>query len=296
MAASVPCKKSCVCGPFYKEGKINYPLWWYGDQGILYNFAGGSATPNGCVFKDHGYWFDGNDDYLIDEQNRKILKEGTAGLWSSLNLDCDNPPPCGSVTGSGTVLYLNKGNDLPPKLSGSLILYPEYCPNLTHLNCYWNSFSGLDVAILINLIDLNCYGNSLSVLDVAALVNLTTLNVSANSLSVLDVAALVNLEQLHCYNNSISVLDIAALTSLTFVRCYGNSISILDTSLLSSLTNLQCQSNSMNQAMVDTVLCDMDGHGTNNGTLNISSNAVPSAAGIMCKNNLIGRGWTVTTD
>jgi hypothetical protein len=52
----------------------------------------------------------------------------------------------------------------------------------------------------------------------------------------------------------------------------------------------------MNQAMVDTVLCDMDGHGTNNGTLNISSNAVPSAAGIVCKNNLIARGWTVTTD
>jgi hypothetical protein len=52
----------------------------------------------------------------------------------------------------------------------------------------------------------------------------------------------------------------------------------------------------MNQAMVDTVLCDMDGHGTNNGILNISDNAVPSAAGIVCKNNLIARGWTVTTD
>jgi hypothetical protein len=52
----------------------------------------------------------------------------------------------------------------------------------------------------------------------------------------------------------------------------------------------------MNQAMVDTVLCDMDGHGTNNGTLNISGNAVPSATGITCKNNLIGRGWIVTTD
>jgi hypothetical protein len=52
----------------------------------------------------------------------------------------------------------------------------------------------------------------------------------------------------------------------------------------------------MNQAMVDTVLCDVDGYGTNNGILNISGNAVPSATGITCKNNLLGRGWTVTTD
>jgi hypothetical protein len=48
--------------------------------------------------------------------------------------------------------------------------------------------------------------------------------------------------------------------------------------------------------MVDTILCDVDGYGTNNGTLNISNNAAPSAAGITCKNNLLSRGWTVTTD
>ena len=250
----VPCEKSCVCGPFHNAGKINYPLWWYGQQGILYNFAGGSATPSGCVFKDHGYWFDGNDDYLMDEQGRKILREDTLGLWSSINLDCNNPPLCGSVTGSGTKLYLNQGNVLAPKMSGSLILCSQCCPNIEVLVCVNNSFS------------------------------------------ILDVSTLTSLTNLQCYNNSISILDVSTLTSLTYLHCAGNSISVLDVSALTLLATLGLQSNSMNQAVVDTVLCDVDNYGTNGGTLNISGNAVPSAAGIACKNSLIGRGWTVTTD
>jgi len=65
---------------------------------------------------------------------------------------------------------------------------------------------------------------------------------------------------------------------------------------LTLLQKLLCQSNSMNQDMVDTVLCDMDSHGTSGGTLNISGNAAPSATGVACKDNLVARGWSVTTD
>jgi hypothetical protein len=92
------------------------------------------------------------------------------------------------------------------------------------------------------------------------------------------------------------VLDVSALTSLITLNCSNNSVSVLDVSALTNLTTLHCYNNSMNQAMVDTVLCDMDGHGTNNGTLNISGNAAPSAAGTTCAGDLTGRGWTVTTD
>ena len=83
---------------------------------------------------------------------------------------------------------------------------------------------------------------------------------------------------------------------MTDLHCRVNNISILDVSALTSLTNLICYDNDMDQAMVDTVLCDVNGYGTNNGTLNISGNAVPSAAGITCKNELEGRDWAVTTD
>jgi Leucine-rich repeat (LRR) protein len=221
-----------------------------------------------------GYYFNGSSSYLLDEQSRKILCEGTTGLWSSINLEGD-VPLCGSICGSGTVLSLNDGNALPPKITGKIILYPGHCPNLTRLYCYRNSISVLDVSALTLLTHLYCYDNSISVLDVSALTSLTNLN---------------------CRDNSISVLDVSALTSLINLQCGDNSISVLDVSALTSLINLQCHNNSMNQAMVDTVLCDMDGHGTSNGTLNISGNAVPSATGIACKNNLIARGWAVTTD
>ena len=126
--------------------------------------------------------------------------------------------------------------------------------------------------------------------------NLTYLRCKTNSISVLDVSDLTSLTYIRCDFNSISVLDVSDLTSLTVLMCAGNLISVLSVSALTLLNYFDCASNSMNQAMVDTVLCDMDGHGTNNGILNISSNAAPSAAGTTCANNLTGRGWTVTTD
>jgi hypothetical protein len=113
-------------------------LWWYGEQGVLYNFAGGSIVPHNCVWMNYGYYFNGGSSYLLDEQGRKILREGTTGLWSSINLEGD-VPSCGSICGSGTKLCLNNGNTLPPKITGELILYPGNCPNLIHLYCHNNS-------------------------------------------------------------------------------------------------------------------------------------------------------------
>ena len=316
-SGDVPCKKPCVCGPFYSGGKINYPLWWYGEQAKIANFAGGLATPVNCAWMNHGLYFNGGNSHLLDDQNRRILRSGTTGLWSSINLDGNEAPPCGSICGSGTVLKMNKGCDYPPKITGSLILHSRYCSNLTHLSCHYNSISVLDVSALTSLATLYCHYNSISVLDVSALTSLTALycynnsisvlDVSAltslaglycyyNSISVLDVSALTSLTALYCYNNSISVLDVSALTSLTALHCGDNSISVLDVSALTSLTYLRCTGNSMDQAMVDTILCDVEAYGTSNGVLNISDNAVPGAAGITCKDNLIARGWTVTTD
>jgi len=83
---------------------------------------------------------------------------------------------------------------------------------------------------------------------------------------------------------------------LTTLECYSNNISLLDVSAITGLSTLKCQNNSMNQDMVDTVLCDMDSHGTSGGTLWIQGNAAPSATGVACRDNLVSRGWSVTTD
>ena len=301
-----------------EQVKLYVPLWWHGQKSKLPDSSPTHCdlTPSGAYFKKHGYWFDGTDDYMIDADNRKILQNGTAGEWSSILLTDGEVPSKGSIQGTGTKLYLNAAG-AAPKITGKIILYPEYCPSLITLDCNSNSITVLDVSALTLLTALNCHHNSITVLDVSALTlltilycynnSITTLNVSAltllttlhcvnNSITVLDVSALTLLTALYCNNNSITTLNVSALTLLTTLNCHYNSITVLDVSALTLLTILHCHHNSMNQAMVDTVLCDMDGHGTNNGTLNISNNAAPSATGTTCAGNLTGRGWTVTTD
>ena len=337
---SFPLRSSCCMkGKFLGDRGYSYwPLWWYGDQDKLNDFAGNCMlSVSGAYFDGNGYYFDGTNDYLIDAGGRKVLQGGTMGTWSSIILTDGEVPPEGSIQGTGTKLYLNTSGTTP-KITGKIILYPYYCPNLTclccygnsisildvsnltsltslycasnsisildvsnltlltHLHCYNNSISILDVSSLTSLTYLYCTGNSISVLDVSSLTSLTYLHCYGNSISVLDVSSLTSLTTLYCQNNSISVLDVSNLTSLTHLYCTGNSISVLDVSSLTSLTTLYCASNSMNQAMVDTVLCDMEAHGTSNGTLNISNNAVPSGAGLTCRDDLVLRGWTVTVD
>ena len=253
---SFPLRSSCCMkGKFLGDRGYSYwPLWWYGDQDKLNDFAGNCMlSVSGAYFDGNGYHFDGINDYLIDADSRKVLQDGTEGTWSSIILTDGEVPPEGSIQGTGTKLCLNISGTVP-KITGKIILYPDYCPNLT---------------------DLRCYNNSIFVLDVNALTLLTLLSCSGNSISVLGVSALTLLTVLNCYSNSISVLDVSALTSLTYLHCGGNS---------------------MNQAMVDTVLCDMAAHSTSNGTLNISGNAVPSATGLACRDDLVSRGWTVTVD
>ena len=314
-----PLRSSCCAkGKFLGDQGANYwPLWWFGDQDSLNDFAGDCMlSVSGAYFDGDGYYFDGVNDYLIDVDGRKVLSDGTLGTWSSILLTEGEVSPEGSVQGTGTVLYLNTSGTAP-KITGKVVLHPEYCPNLTHLHFYNNNISVCDVSGLTSLTSLRCDSNNISVCDVSGLTSLTYFHCGANNISVLDVSALTSLTSLRCYNNNISVCDVSGLTSLTYFHCgsnnisvcdvsvltsltvlgcYGNNISVLDVSALTSLTYLGCDNNNMNSTMVDTVLCDMDGHGTSNGTLNISGNAVPGAAGNTAKANLAARGWAVTTD
>lgn len=84
--------------------------------------------------------------------------------------------------------------------------------------------------------------------------------------------------------------------ALTHLYCHTNAISTLSIQGVVTLTDIRCQDNAMDQATVDLVLCHVDAYGTSNGTLDISTNAAPGAAGATCKGALQGRGWTVTTD
>lgn len=104
-----------------------------------------------------------------------------------------------------------------------------------------------------------------------------------------------SINQLSCQTNSISVLDISMLTSLRNLYCHSNSISILEVAALTLLLTIWCQDNGMDETNVDKILADLVTAGVNNGTANLAgTNAAPSAAGLVNKAILEGRGWTVT--
>ena len=318
MTICAPNPFGCCGGSRLLKGGYSYwPLWWYGQRDELSDMSGHGVTlyPNGAYFDGQGYYFDGYG-YLADAGGRKVLQNGTKGSWHSVYLTEGAVPAKGSIWGMGTELRLNTSGTAP-KITGKIVLRPEYCPNLTTLWCNSNNISVLDVSKITSLEYLYCQGNNISVLDVSALTslkilycyinNISVLDVSnltlltslicvSNNISVLDVSALTLLDTLMCDGNNISVLDVSALTLLTYLRCYSNNISLLDVSAITGLSTLLTQNNSMNQDMVDTVLCDMDSHGTSGGTLNISGNETPSPTGVACKNNLVARGWSVTTD
>jgi len=278
MPICAPNPFGCCGGSRLLKGGYSYwPLWWYGQRDELPDMSGHGVTlyPSGAYFDGQGYYFDGNDDYLIDDDGRKVLQDGTAGSWHSIYLTEGAVPAKGSIWGTGTKLVLNTSG-IAPRITGKMVLRPAYCPNLTYFGCWHNSLTFADFSGLSTLKFLYCQYQYV--------------------LSEFKIDSLTSIETIFCHWDNLTALDVGGLTTLKTLYCYENSISLLDTSALTSLTNLRCQNNSMNQEMVDTVLCDMDSHGTSNGTLNISGNEAPSATGVACKDNLVARGWSVTTD
>lgn len=81
--------------------------------------------------------------------------------------------------------------------------------------------------------------------------------------------------------NGLCDLHSCQLTSVNLAGC-------------GQLGTIDLHNNQMVQATIDGILATVDGFGTSNGTLNLSGNAAPSAAGTTHQTNLTGRGWTVT--
>ena len=260
----------------YKGGVDNYPLWWYGQSNRLQNFGDrpNFLAPHGAVFQKNGYYFNSdNSDYLKDAYGRYLIKDGSNGMVSLLYLTNGAVPPCGSIVGSGGKIYLSDGQT--PLITGKIILFPEYCPNLYYVRCCNNQVSTLDISRMEKISFLVC---------------------DNNLISILDVKQLKDLLYLRCYGNEISVLNISQATDIYSVYCNDNQIATLDVSNNSKITTLDCHNNLMDSAAVDIVLMDADTWGTSGGTIDISGNAVPGPDGDTAKTNLVNRSWSVTVD
>lgn len=125
---------------------------------------------------------------------------------------------------------------------------------------------------------LNCMTSTLTSIDISLCSTLTSLDCKGNALLDLDISNNVNLVTLACNNNGLTMLNIAQNTALKYLAAYSNKFT---------------------SDVVNNILASLVSNAKTNGTLDINyqeTSAPPTGQGLVDKQTLIDRGWTVTTD
>lgn len=167
-----------------------------------------------------------------------------------------------------------------------------------------NQFTGfIDISantkLFAVIFDNNQFSGSL---DLSANVALGYAYFHTNKFSgSLDLSANTVLIEGQFYDNQFSgTIDLSNNTALSIAYFYNNQFTGFTGTVSPTLGNFRAQDNLLTQAAVDAILAAFDAAGRNSGTriLNLggTGNAAPSAAGITSKNNLLAKGWTVTTN
>jgi len=113
--------------------------------------------------------------------------------------------------------------------------------NITHLACYGNGLTTLDVSNNAALTFLECWFNQLTHLDVSKNAALTFLDCTSNQLTNLDVSKNTELTRLVCGYNLLKSLDVSNNNALVRLSLNGNvSLRELDVSNNTALTGLSC--------------------------------------------------------
>ena len=132
-----------------------------------------------------------------------------------------------------------------PTKDGLVVVTAMGDVQLTHMSCYYNHLTGLDLINCPELIELYCSHNSLRTLDATNCTKLKELWCHKNSLFALDVTTCMELETLQCSENFLSVLDLTKCSKLNMLWCFENSLPALDLTRCSELTSLNCDNNSL---------------------------------------------------
>jgi hypothetical protein len=101
-----------------------------------------------------------------------------------------------------------------------------------------------------NITHMGCFGNRLTDLDVSKNAALTYLECRFCKLQSLDVSKNTSLSRLICSGNELKSLDVSNNTALTGLDCHGNRLKSLDVSNNTSLTRLSCALNPLNDEAV----------------------------------------------
>ncbi len=93
----------------------------------------------------------------------------------------------------------------------------EHFTEVTHLRCYYNSITELDLSKNTALTNLYCYGNELTALDLSKNTALKYLDCDDNKITHLDLSNNLLLETLYCSRNCLTYLDLGANENLSSV-------------------------------------------------------------------------------
>ena len=116
---------------------------------------------------------------------------------------------------------------------------------ITHLRCYRNQMTSLDVSKNTVLEHLDCEANQLISLDVSKNTVLKFLHCFKNQLTSLDVSKNTHLEQLWCGKNQLTGLDMSKNIWLMSLACDANKIAKLNVSKNYRLSSLYCSINKL---------------------------------------------------
>jgi len=93
-------------------------------------------------------------------------------------------------------------------------------------------------------------------------------------------------------------LNITGCSALATISLPSDTLVTVTVSTLPSATTVGLQGCALNVASVNAILVALDSNGLSNGEvyLDLGTSAAPTGAGIIAKNNLIAKGWTVATN
>jgi len=126
--------------------------------------------------------------------------------------------------------------------------------NITHIDCYNNLLTTLNISNNPTLKFLVCYANQLTSLDVHNATNLTDLVCGYNNLATIKIGGNTKLKTLACYRNQLTNLDVSSNTALEFINCKGNQLTYLDLSKNTVLNALSCQENNFTTKALTALL------------------------------------------
>ena len=117
----------------------------------------------------------------------------------------------------------------------------EYFTNIERLECEDNFLAELDLSHNTKLTHVDCWDNPLTSINLQGCTNLQYLNCSSTMLTELDLSGYANLFAIFCEDSTIEKLNLSGCEKLEVVDCEATALTELDLSGLINLANVDVE-------------------------------------------------------